>query len=181
VQAHFDRGVGLNLLGRRAEALAAFERVIELHPSHVQAMFDIGGIHRKNGDFDAALASYDRALAIQPRYTAALANKATTLHDMGRDPGAIAVADEVIRIVDADDAIDRTPEARATALGVKGAALFTLGRYAEALESFDVAIADGMDERFSHLNRAAALDALGRPAEADAARKLAEERPGTPS
>ncbi len=177
VQAHFDRGVALNLLGRRADALAAFEQVIRLHPGHVQAMFDIGGIHRASRDLHSALAAYDRALAVQPRYTAALVNKAVTLHDLDLVAEAIDTVDDAIRIIDAGNAADQTSDVRATAFGVKGAALLKLARYAEAVEAMDSAIADGLDDRLMHHNRATALEGLGLLDEAGAARRTAEQRP----
>lgn len=177
VQAHHDRGVALNLLGRRADALAAFEQVLHLHPGHVQAMFDIGAVHGANRDLHAALAAYDRAIAAQPHYTAALVNKAVTLNDLDRMPEAIDVADEAIQVIDAGDAADQTSNVRAFALGVKGAALLKLTRYADAVEAIDMAIANGLDDRLTHRNRAAALAGLGLLEEASAARRIAEQRP----
>ena len=65
-------GVTYRLLGRKSEALAAFERAgrlftlrrLDASAVFVSLLLNIGAAHELNGDCPAALAGYERALAL---------------------------------------------------------------------------------------------------------------------
>ncbi len=59
-RTHTDRG-------ERDEALAAYERAIELDPDHGPAWVGRSGVKLARGDLDGALADIERALEISPR------------------------------------------------------------------------------------------------------------------
>jgi tetratricopeptide (TPR) repeat protein len=54
-------------LGRLAEAVAGFREVLRLEPENVDALCQLGDIHRDAGDTRAAKAMYLQALRIKPR------------------------------------------------------------------------------------------------------------------
>lgn len=97
---------------------------------------------------------------------AAFSALSNALRAQGKLDGALAAADEALRL-------DRTD---INARHDRGAALLGLGRAKEALEVFDALLADGHDLPVLAINRGAALEALGRKADAraiydDAARR----------
>ncbi len=64
-----NRGDVLERLGRRREALAAFDRAIQLNPNDVEAHFYRGfALERLNRPADALMA-YDRALQLNPSFS----------------------------------------------------------------------------------------------------------------
>ncbi|WP_432993486.1 tetratricopeptide repeat protein [Dactylosporangium sp. CA-233914] len=175
VAAHFSRGMALRNLGRREEAIAAFERSAALDPRNPQPLFDIGKVRSALGDKARAVAAYDRALTAEPRFVGAMINKMVALLDLDRAADVLALAEEALRIEAADSSADHTPHATAYVNGAKGAALLKLGRDEEALAVLDAAINDGPDTPDNYLNRATALERLGRAQEAAAARRIGEQ------
>jgi tetratricopeptide (TPR) repeat protein len=175
VDAHSNRGVALRLLGRPVEAIEAFERVATLEPGHAPAMFDIGGLYRALGRFEDAVHAYDRALARQPRHMAALINRAISLSDLNRCEEALLACDEAIRLDEAGESVERIEHARSYAYGARGAALLKLGRPAEALMAIDLAIDAGPANADNYLNRARALQHLGRTEEARHAARIGQD------
>jgi tetratricopeptide (TPR) repeat protein len=176
--AHFSRGLALRNLGRREEAVAAFERSFAVDPRNPQPLFDAGNVLRDLGQRDRALATFDRALAAEPRYVAVHINKSIALMDMDRAEEALHCAEEALRIEAAGASADHTPNAASFANGAKGAALLKLGRNQEALAAIDQAINDGPDNPDNYLNRATALERLGRAEEAATAKRIGRQLQG---
>jgi tetratricopeptide (TPR) repeat protein len=68
VEAHLDLGRALHNLLRSADALAAFNRVIELDPQTPLAQFHRGLTYYSMGEFDRAIEDLDEEIAGNPGY-----------------------------------------------------------------------------------------------------------------
>jgi tetratricopeptide (TPR) repeat protein len=178
VAAHFSRGMALRNLGRNDEAIAAFERSAALDPRNPQPLFDIGSMFAAVRDYPRAIAAYDRALAAEPRYVGAMVNKMVALLESGRPEEILPLAEHALHLVATEATADNTPNAATFVNGVKGAALLKLGRNSEALVVIDQAINDGPDSADNYRNRATALERLGRPDEAAAAKRIVQQLQG---
>jgi len=86
----FARGVSLEEDPRnQMQAIAAYERVLELDPDHAAAHINLGTLHYNRQDYKAAEAHYRRALEIDPRYALAHFDLGNVLDETGRVADAI--------------------------------------------------------------------------------------------
>ena len=151
-----NRGNALGKLRRREDALASYDRALELRPAHVEALVRRGGTLLDLRKYDEALKSYDRALALRPDYAEALVNRGVTLHELKQSADALSSYDRALAIE--PNNID--------ALTNRGVALHDLGRYGEALASHERALAAQPDHAAALSNRGLSLHKLGRVDEA---------------
>jgi protein O-GlcNAc transferase len=114
--AYSNLGNALAMLGRRAEAEAAFRSAIALDPGLADAWFNLANIQREQRPADAD-AAYRRVLALQPQHIGALNNLANLLRIQGRREDA------------------------AEALHYLGNALQDVGRTADAANAYQQALA----------------------------------------
>jgi tetratricopeptide (TPR) repeat protein len=169
-QAWGNRANVLDDLGRTDEALASFDRALQIHPRYEAALanrrivqqkqgiewFNKGVLRDSDGDLEAALDCYERACAIDPENSAANLNAALNLEAMGRMDEAIA------RFIDSA----RIDPAYVDGLNRAGDILNSgLGRHEEALVCYDRSLAINPDQRGTRWNRSHSLLALGRYAE----------------
>lgn len=83
--------LGLELEGHApAQARAAYEKVLELDPTHVDALINLGRLLQEDGELEGAVVHYRRALAAAggDAPTAAF-NLGLALEDLGRDRAAL--------------------------------------------------------------------------------------------
>ena len=156
VTALSDLGVALKALRRNDEALACFDRTIELNPDFTNGHFNRGGLLTGMRRFDDALKSLDDAIAIDPQHGNALINRASVMIVLGRFADAIASCERAI-------ALD--PEG-CEAIVKRGLALLNLNRAEEAIGDFDLALSMGADHALAWTYRGEALGFLGRSGEA---------------
>jgi predicted Zn-dependent protease with MMP-like domain/predicted negative regulator of RcsB-dependent stress response len=161
--AHNSRGNALLMLGRHEEALASFEKSLELEPGFVKAALNraellvdhLGRIEegRKVCDYllKRPLELIDAADAYFVKSKAAL-----TLGDLR---AALAMADKAIGL-----ASDR-PEF----IALRGGIHFEQGDYRKALAELDKALRLAPDDPDAHYRRGLALEKLDRAGDADAA------------
>jgi tetratricopeptide (TPR) repeat protein len=83
-------GFELAQAGRLREALARFDRAVELDPTWAEVQFDRGFLLQQLNDHEAALAAFDRALAGNPDHDRALYGKALSLIALSRKDEAVA-------------------------------------------------------------------------------------------
>ncbi|NJK27785.1 MAG: tetratricopeptide repeat protein, partial [Coleofasciculaceae cyanobacterium SM2_3_26] len=62
----YNEGRSLHRLGVYREAIASYDRALELQPNNYEVWYERGNSLRELGDLAGAIASYDRALAQQP-------------------------------------------------------------------------------------------------------------------
>jgi len=129
-------------VGRYPDAVAAFQRALELDPYYSAAWRNKGDALFAQEEYNAAIEAFDRALAINANDLYALLQKGVCLQMMGKPDQAMAGYTEVIRLAERE--MRRNPnEAKygATLWTNKGDALTRLGRYHEAAEAYQEAIA----------------------------------------
>jgi tetratricopeptide (TPR) repeat protein len=121
----------LHQQGRHSEALAAYDRAIELNPRYPAALNNRGVALLALSQPAKALESFEKASGLQPDFAEALYNRANALRELKRIPEALA---------DYERAIAVRPN-YTMAFNNRGVALQELERPIEALESYDRALA----------------------------------------
>jgi len=203
IDAFCINGVISYNLGRHEEAIAYFDRALEIDPQDSQVWYKRGVIFGNQKKYTDALASYDKALEINPEYSDALCNRGVMLDNLGRHEEALACYDKALEINPDiseawynrgnvlkqlgryDDALSSYDKALEFNPGYsdawcnRGITLVQFGRYDDALTSFDNALEINPDFSEAWYNRGAALAHFGRHAEAvvsyDKAHKLNPE------
>ena len=86
----FSRGVGLEEDPRnQMQAIAVYERVLELDPMHAAAHINLGTLYYNRQDYTAAEDHYRKAIQIDPRYALAYFDLGNVLDETGRVADAI--------------------------------------------------------------------------------------------
>jgi tetratricopeptide (TPR) repeat protein len=83
-------GIRLAEQGRLAEALASFQRALQLQPGLAQTHNNLGIALQDQGRLEEAVASYRRALALRPDYAMAYNNLGTALKEQQKFDEALA-------------------------------------------------------------------------------------------
>jgi len=138
------------------EAIASFDRVLQIKPDDHQAWNNRGIALGILGIYEEAIASYDRALQINPDEHQAWYNRGYALGNLGRYEEAITSYDRALQI---------NPDEH-QAWSSRGYALGNLGRYEEAITSYDRALQINPEDHQAWYNRGIALGNLGRYEEA---------------
>jgi len=177
-------------MGRRGDALAAFQQLLELHPEHLAARLELAGLHERNGDLDEALDQLTEATRRLPDRSDPLIARGAFLARLKRHPEAEADLFRAIKLApdqpdahfelgfalwrkglaaDAAEPLRRAaaldPE-RAAAHHYLGESLHQVGDDAGALAALEraAALEPGNPKPFQLMGRV--LDRLGRPDEA---------------
>ena len=87
---YYMLGCTMQDLARPQDAIAAFQKALELDPSQAKAANNLGCLQEALGDFDQAEASYGQALRADPRLANALYNRGNLARQRGRAAGAEA-------------------------------------------------------------------------------------------
>ena len=86
----FSRGVALEEDPRNhMQAIAVYQRVLELDPQHAAAHINLGTLHYNHQDYKLAESHYRNALEIDPRYALAHFDLGNVLDETGRVSEAI--------------------------------------------------------------------------------------------
>ena len=80
----FNKGVALFGKGQFEEAIACFDRAIEINPRYADAWYHKGVALGNLGRSGEEIACYDRAIEINPRDAEAWFNKGAALGNLGR-------------------------------------------------------------------------------------------------
>jgi len=147
-----EQGYCLAHLRRWDEALASFDKAIELDQANVEAWSYRGTALGNLRRYREALASFDEVIKQAPHDTHAWLYRGSALDELGRHDEALAAYDKAIELKAHD----------VRAWNSRGAVLGNLGRYDESLASCNKAIELG--DQFSNVffNRSEALLALDR-------------------
>jgi predicted O-linked N-acetylglucosamine transferase (SPINDLY family) len=138
------------------EAVASYERMLALRPTHFDALNNHGTALLKLGQHNEALESFDRALAIKGDDFDVLVNRGTALGGLGRYDEAVASYDKAL-------AIKRD---HSELLYNRGLALTRGGRHDEAIDSYQAALVRNPEHADAHCSLGFALHACGRYLEA---------------
>jgi tetratricopeptide (TPR) repeat protein len=143
----------IHAMGKEHEqAIASFDRALEIKPDYHQAWYNRGVALHKLGRFAEEIASFDRALEIKPDLHEAWNNRGIALKNLGRFEQAIASWDRALEI---------KPDLH-EAWYNRGIALGNLGRFEQAIASWDRALEIKPDYHEAWNNRGIALKNLGR-------------------
>ena len=186
----YNRGKTLYDLKRYSEALAAYEKAIQLSPEYAAAWNGQGKTFRELKRYKNALDAFDKAIQIQPNYLEAWIGRANVLDNLQRYQAAIDSFDRALKIQPNDPEawnsrgdelmdLQRYPEAIASyekavqfqpdyyqAWSSRGWALHNLQRYEDAIASFDKAVQFKPDYYQAWYSRGNALSKLQRYPEA---------------
>jgi tetratricopeptide (TPR) repeat protein len=92
------KGLVLSKLNRHNDAVAAFEKVLEVNETDFVAVDLKGFALMELGDNEAALASFDRAIELNPEYIFAWVHKGDALAKLDRLSAAVAAYEQVLKI-----------------------------------------------------------------------------------
>ncbi len=162
---YYNMGLALYYQGKLDEAIAAYQKAIEIDPDYADAYYNIGIALRKQGKLDEAIAAYQKAIEIDPDYADAYYNIGIALRKQGKLDEAIAAYQKAIEI-DPD---------YAKAYYNIGIALRKQGKLEEAIAAYQKAIEIDPDYAKAYYNIGIALDDQGKLEEAIAAYQKAIE------
>ena len=101
--AFSHRGVTYWLMERYEEALADFDRALELEPDMAWAIAGRGETYRLMERYEEALADFDRALELKPDMAWAIAGRGQVYGEMGRYEEALADFDRALELEPDED------------------------------------------------------------------------------
>jgi len=159
LQTLYDLALAMHGAGLRREAETTLGELLRRDPDHAEAWNARGLLTLERGDLAAATASFERATQLDPGDANAFANLGNALRAAGRGEDAERALRRAIAL--APDWADP--------LNGLGALEVARGRAAEGLALFDRALALDPGRHEARLNRAIALDTLGRREDAAAA------------
>jgi len=126
----YDLGCELVNLGQHEEAIAAFEKVLEIDPQFHDAWNGLGTSLNGLGRYKEAIAAFEKALEIDPKFHKAWNGLGNSLGELGEYNEAIAVLGKVLEI---------EPKSHIVWNGL-GNALNGLERYSWAIAAFEKAL-----------------------------------------
>jgi len=182
---YLSHGLALFELGRFAEAIADYNRVVAMDPRNMQAYANQGDALQALGRFEEALARYAQAISIAPDCAETYSNRGLALHEIKQFEEALESYDQAIAINPAlsaawfnrgnacrelgrfEEALGDYAQARrldpenAEACSNAGDALQSLSRFVEARRLYERAITIRPDHAQAWSNRGVCLKALG--------------------
>ncbi len=195
-KALYTRGVCLDVLGQRDQAIDALRQSIEIEPQYAESQYSLGIVLMKLGRFEEALPALREAIRLDSRYAAARGMLSVAQFNLGNVEEAFAVGEEAIHLDAADaqafanlslmyeraDRIeDRVRVARlwtermpheSTSWSVLAEVLLDSDRHAEIVELLDRPEALRQENPYIHMVLATALGEAGKY---DRAREVIDE------
>ncbi len=166
--AHNGLGIALVNVGRIDDAIAQYQRALDIRPDYIDAHNNLGIALLREARIDEAIAQFQKSLAIKPDYAKARNNLGVALLREARIDEAIAQFQQ---------ALDIRPD-YAEAHKNLGNALMKCGRFDEAIGHYQQAITIEPDYADAHNDLGNALVKRGQANEAIAHfRKALELRP----
>jgi tetratricopeptide (TPR) repeat protein len=150
-RAHKELGNVLEGAGRMSEALANYDKALQLRPDYVTVYCDKAEALLRMGQASAAVELFDRALRIDPAYLRALKGSGDALVQAGRGDAAISSYEEALKLQPDDSGAARN-------LGI---ALLAAGRVSEAIERFEAVLRSDPLDATAHSNLGYAFWQIG--------------------
>lgn len=139
VMAHARRGWSLGNLGRTEEALHDFDRALELDPHSLDAYFNRGRVLALSGHYEEAVSEFDHIIQSRPRSRGAHRHRGESLEALGRYEEAEKAYFRAAGIGAYGAVIDPMKH-NPTLHFFRGRTFAKMGRHAEGIEAFDLAI-----------------------------------------
>lgn len=146
-----QKGWAHQRLGSYDDAMAAYNKAIELDPQHAQAYNYRGMVYADLSNFRHAIEDYNKAIELDQKYSVAYSNRGTVYIRLGNFRQAIN---------DFDRAIDFDPEFAAAYLN-RGNALTERGNHRQALEDLNRGIELNPNYSAAYSNRGNVHRSLG--------------------
>ena len=89
VLTHFNLGVQHYNQREFLKAIQAYQKVIELDSTYIEAYNNLGIIYQEMGDFDKAFGAYQKSIEINPQYEKGYNNLGIILDLKGRNEEAL--------------------------------------------------------------------------------------------
>ena len=150
-RAHNALGNVLTAIGRIDEAIAHYEKAVEVMPEYADAYSNLGVALAGRGQIDEAITLYQKALELKPNYVEAHNNLANALASRGQLDEAITHYEK---------SLETRPD-NYVACNNLGAALARKGRVAEAIRQYQKALEIKPDCAEAHSSLGLALAGLG--------------------
>ncbi|WP_138500400.1 tetratricopeptide repeat protein [Nostoc sp. PA-18-2419] len=155
-------------LQRYQEALAVYEKAVNIRPDYVQGWNGQGRTLLELKKYKEALAAYDKAIQIKPDYLEAWIGRGFVLGNLQHYQEAIASFNKALELNNKNSQI----------WNAKGEVLSSLGQYDQAIESYEKAIELKSDDFEAWYKKGLALQNLKRYQDAVAAfQKVVELKP----
>jgi protein O-mannosyl-transferase len=154
--AHNNIAINLVQRGEIDEAIAHYDKALELDPSYGEAHYNLANALIRQKRVDEAIGHYQKAVELNPNNTKAYYNLGSVLVQAGRTEEGIALYHK---------ALELNPN-NAAALNNLGAALLRLGRMEEAMAHYSKALQLDPNNAEANYNLAGALVQKGRLEEA---------------
>jgi tetratricopeptide (TPR) repeat protein len=87
-ESHYNAGVKLHEQGRWEEAIAEYNKAIELDPNLAIVYNNRGAAYFETGQYDLAIADFNKAIELDPNLAMAYANRALAYTILGMDTEA---------------------------------------------------------------------------------------------
>ncbi len=87
-ESHYNAGAELHEQGRWEEAIAEYNKAIELDPNLAIVYNNRGAAYFETGQYDLAIADFNKAIELAPNLAMAYANRALTYTVLGMDTEA---------------------------------------------------------------------------------------------
>ncbi len=155
-RGYTNRGNAYSAIGRLPEALADYQKSIELNPKYAEGYNNSAFIYSSQNNPEEALRRFNTAIELKPDYGDAYGNRAAILTKMGRYAKSLSDFERAIQL----------SSGKPFYYSNRGIAYSNLGRLQEALNDFDKSLSlDPKDDQVL-LNRGLTLNALNRKNEA---------------
>ncbi len=170
----YQRGLAHATLGKTDEAIADYEEVIELVPTHAGALLTVADMYVSTKQTDKALASFNRAAKVLPKNPLVHNNKGMFLQQQGKAQEAVNAFTEAMRAdpkftmaytnrgytllksgnakdaeTDFTSSIRLTPQ-QSLAYSLRGTARLKLGKTAEAISDHQQVINQNPKNPIAH-------------------------------
>jgi tetratricopeptide (TPR) repeat protein/tRNA A-37 threonylcarbamoyl transferase component Bud32 len=126
----YKQGNTLLQLHRYEDALAAYQKAVNIKPNYIQGWYGQGKAFFELKKYQEALTAYDKAIQIQPDYLEAWIGRGFALSSLQRYSEAISAFDKALQMKNDDPAV----------WNAKGDAFRNLKQFDNAIKSYDQAI-----------------------------------------
>ena len=151
----FEEGVAASREGKHDDAIAAFNKAIELNPNCYDCYYNIGFSNAQKKDYEKAEAAYKKAIELKADYAEAYSGLANIYNAQRKFDEAAAVSAKVSELSAAGAA--GAGGGNADALYNQGVILWNAGKIPEAKKQFEAAIAANPNHAESHYQLGMAL------------------------
>ncbi|MTJ12673.1 tetratricopeptide repeat protein [Anabaena sp. UHCC 0187] len=161
----YNQGNTLIQLQRYEEALAIYEKAVDIKPSYSQALYGQGKALFQLKKYQEALIAYDQAIQIQPNYLEAWTNRGFVLVSLKRYSEALATFDKALQLKNDNPQVWQ----------IKGDVFIKINQYNNAVKAYEQAVNLQPDNAQLWYKKASALQNLKQYEEAIVAYKKAIE------